>query len=362
MFVYFCYYISVGILAIIEARISDGRIEFGGMTNKSHICVNGSFILLVLLLGLRHQSMGNDLRYLSSNGYLGFFDRISYIPWQQIWTVSVANYEQGFVVLNKLISSIWNSRQFYLLAIAFLSIWPLYKMIKRDSPIPALSYIIYMGLPVFLMQYTGLRQIMAIAWCVYSVKYIQTHKKLRFIVTVCIACLFHSTAWVFLIAYPLYYLKLSKKARWLSVAALGVIYVLRYQIFYLTAHLIKDDASVYESNSIVLYLVFTFIYIVCFMFCNDDEKTNGYMNLFYIACAVQSLAGVHNLAMRIGYYFMVFLVILLPLIINQQQNANNKKILAFGIALCFLLYGYRSIESSTFAQAAPYYFFWENVI
>ena len=58
-------------------------------------------LTFVLLLGLRHPSMGHDLRYLDSYGYLGGFQSIA----KSAWTLrDFKNYEVGYILFNKLIS------------------------------------------------------------------------------------------------------------------------------------------------------------------------------------------------------------------------------------------------------------------
>ena len=54
------------------------------------------------MLALRHQSMGIDLRYTKYFGYLGRFDAIAETSWSDVFDVSIANYEKGYIIFNKL--------------------------------------------------------------------------------------------------------------------------------------------------------------------------------------------------------------------------------------------------------------------
>ena len=71
-------------------------------------------ILLFLLFAFRHQSMGIDLGYKKDIGYLASFDKISTFSWKQTWNVKVYHYERGYIIFNKVVSAVWNNRQFFL--------------------------------------------------------------------------------------------------------------------------------------------------------------------------------------------------------------------------------------------------------
>lgn len=331
--------------------------------NKA-FALKGGFIFLFLIFALRHPCMGNDLHYLSRGGYLGSFDILNQMSWKEILTLEkFLNYEKGYVVLNKLIGSIWNNRQFFMAVIAFLSIYPVYRFIKKYSFSPAISYVVYMGIPVFLMLFSGMRQIIAIAICVYAIDFIIEKKPVQFTALVLFSTLFHSSASIFLVAYPIYYLKFSRRTRWASVAMLGVVFLFRYQLFSVFSKLFKENAETTETGAFLLFLIFTAIYIFCFLFKNDElhdhEIVDGLLNIFYAACIMQSFSGIHNLAMRAGYYFMIVLVVLLPNIIITTPVKNNRKIMIGTVVLIFSVYGLYKLRESTWAQAVPYYFFWQ---
>ena len=322
------------------------------------------FIALVLILGLRHPSMGVDNRFGYEYGYIGSFKIISSMSWSTVLSLeSYMNYERGYIIYCKLVGSIWNNVQFFIFVSAFLSLLPIYVLIRKKSENSVMSSFVYLGLPAFLMVYSGIRQSLAIGLCCLAVDYIQRKKIVKFILLIIAASFLHSSVLIFLIAYPIYHFKIGPKGRWYSLLIIPVVYLFRYPLFAVFSKLFKDNVAAVETGSYTLWFVFCAIYIFCIVFCKkDDVEQNGYMNLFFVACIIQTFGSVHHLAMRVGYYFMIILVVLLPSITSKLKTKTNNLVAGFAISAAFAVYSLYAIYTATWAKAYPYYFFWENMI
>lgn len=349
-----------GLLAIIAIYFEGFSKESELIIKKKNkiICIVG-FALIALMLGLRHPSMGWDLRYGFAYGYLDSFDKISEVSWNRILDFKILNYEQGYILYNKIISYINDDIQFFIFITAVLSVLPIALCVYKKGCSPVQSFIIYLGLPAFFMCYSGLRQALAIGICCYSITFIQDKKIIKFIIAVLLAYCFHSSSMVFLVAYPAYNIKLNRDKRIISIALLPIIYILRYPLFNILSKFFKDNATPDDNNAITLFLVFSMVYLFCTLYTDYSEEQNGLMNLFYGACVCQAFGGVYQTAMRVGYYFMLPLVLLLPLILRNMKITNDKQIFATVIMVCFGAFGLYSIYTSTWAMAYPYHFFWE---
>lgn len=349
-------------IAILFMLCLHYRIKSKEQVNKISTVI--IFIMLVLIIGLRHPSMGHDLRYGESNGYLGSFNIIANMSWSKVFSLqSFLNYEYGFILYCKLVGAIWNNQQFFIFVSAFLSLLPVFVVIYKKSTNSIMSSLIYLGLPAFLMVYSGIRQALAIGFGCLAIDLVQRKKLIRFILLVTALCFIHYSAFTLFIAYPIYYLKISKKTRWIMLLVIPVVYVLRYQLFDLFSKLFKEDATTYETGAYTLLLVFCAIYVFCIVFCKDgDLEQNGYMNLFFLACIFQTFGPIYDLAMREGYYFMIILVVLLPSVISNMKMKTNNVIAGIAVSASFAIYALYAIYSSTWAMAYPHYFFWESIM
>lgn len=353
MAVYFLIYTLIGVFPLLVNQLSSQPEK----KHKYYSIVCG--ILIILLLAMRHQSMGVDLGYGMDVGYLSSFDKISKFTWKQAFTQEVFHYERGYIIFNKFVSCIWNDKQFFLAVCALVSVAPVIYVIYQKSHNAIFSYYIYMGLPSFLMLFSGIRQSIAIGVCFLSFSFIEDKKLIKFILSVFIAYLFHFTSIICLLAYPLYHIKVNNLGRVFSLALLPIIYLFRYPLFSLLSPIFKDEVLPDDNGAITLLLIFVLIYVFCIIFARKEKQVNGLLNLFYLACVCQIFSGIYSTAMRVGYYFMIFAILLIPHIIEKlRENTKIKVILTFVTSIAFILFGLYLLYNSTFAQAYPYVFFW----
>ena len=321
-----------------------------------------AFVLLFLLFALRHQSMGIDLGYWSNHGgYLGNFNILNTYSWIDIFKLEkFLNYERGYIILNKMVGTIYNNRQFFLGVCAFIGLAPIMAYFAKHSTLPYLSVVIYMGLPVFLMQFSGLRQIIAISITILSMKFVEEKKPLRFLLAIWIAINFHKSAFVFVIAYPLYHLRLNDIWKGIFTLVIPIVFIFRRQLFDILYKLFKEEVVTKDTGALTLFLVFSAIYVYLILFNKSSDKNqNGMINLFYVACLTQAFGGIYDTAMRVGYYFMPYLAIAIPNTITSNKDRQEYQTNYVLVLLAFLAYSIYSIKTSTWAMAYPYYFMWE---
>lgn len=332
---------------------------------KRMVCTWSVFILLLLVLGLRHETMGKDLvGYTLGDkvGYLVTYDKIADATWSQVFHDTFVNYERGYIIYCKIVATLTGGdHQIFLAVTALASLLPIAWCIYRKSETPTLSWLIYMGLPMLTLLYSGLRQSIALGLCALSVLAIQDRKPLRFALLVLLAATFHRSALVFLVAFPIYFIRFNTAMRALSMLVIALVFIGRSFIFGLLTKLVRGSAVADNNNSITLFLVLLAIYLFCIVFSNGSEKQNGLMNIFLMACLCQAFGGLYLLALRIGYYFLLALVLLLPDVIRNLRVRQDRIMVTLAVSACFGFYGIYSIATSTWAEANPYHFFFETV-
>lgn len=362
MTIYFLVYALMIVGALLASKYNRNR---KASAYRKKYCFF-TFFLISGLLALRHPSMGKDLCYGLSYGYLGAYESIGVSSWNYILQSSFYNYEKGYVIFCKIANYLNTDPQFLIILCAFIAICSVTYCIYRYSDNCSLSFFIYLGLPVFLINYSGLRQSLAIAIIIYSYRFIREKKALHFILMVVLASTFHDSSIVFLIAYPLYYSKFLNNMRIFSIIIVLLVYLLRYPLFnILTTIFIRDVQPDYNS-AITLFIVLLMIYIFSILYLDkNDVHENGLNNLFWMACICQAFGGVHLLALRFGYYFIFFLVLLLPKkLVNIRRNVldRGRTAILFSIIIysCFIVFGLYSIFNGSWAMSYPYHFFWQK--
>lgn len=320
------------------------------------------FGLVFSLLAFRHPSMGRDLGYYSESGtgYLQSFSYIASSKWEVFCSIrNYLNYEYGFVLLNRLVGVLWENSQFFLSVCAMLSLAPVAQVIAEKSCSPVLSWVIYLALPSFEILFSGLRQGISLGICTIGFRLIQRKKPFQFLLTVLLACCFHSSAWIFLLAYPVYHFRLTKVYRLVSIIGIGVVFFLRRQLFSVLSRLISPNVMIDNNGAMGLLLLFLMIYGLCSFFTSEDDmEQNGYLNVFFLGCVCQVFANVSSLALRIGYYFLLPVVLILPSVLEKMEW-QLRVIVKFAVIIFFVVFGLHCIYNSTWSGEYPYYWFWE---
>ena len=323
-------------------------------------------LLFTALVALRHPSMGIDLHYGESTGYLASYHKFSEMSFREVIDMVQSNgwenYESGYIVFNKLLTYISADDQVLLIGCAILSIVPIGLLIALYSKDYDFSMVVYLGLSLGLIVFSALRQAIAVGICTLSFPFIRRKQWAPFLLLVFLAWLFHGSAIAFLFAYPAYHWNLKKWQRLLGVPLLVGIFLGRNQIFRIAMKLLDKDAVPEDTNAYRLMVVFGLVYLFCVVFWDkEDDTSGGFLNVFYFACVCQCFSSINAIAERLGYFFMVGLVIALPNIVMNLKNVKIRMLFKYGICSAFVAFGLYSFYSCYWSQTYPYHFFWENL-
>lgn len=369
MLIYFIFY-----GALIAAYFLFFKSGFIKSEKTSRILFAITFgVAFFLLLALRHPNMGADLKddlFTGKLGYCSMFELIGQMSWEQVFTAQVRHYEQGYVIFNKIVSIFSKDRQAIIVACALVNAVCTAIFIGKNTTKSLFSTTIYLALPSFYILLSGLRQGVAIGITMLAFLCIKDKKWLGFILLVLLASTLHASSIIFLVAYPLFYIKQTGIVKLISIAVLPVVYIFRTPLFNLLSGIFKEDAVAKENGALTLFLVFVLIYIFLLLIGNQENKmVNGCINLFFMACICQAFGGIYATAMRVGYYFMIYACIAIPEAIEDKDggaiklNDRQKIVVKFLIFVAFFAFSAYSLYSAknevTWYETNPYRFFWE---
>lgn len=320
------------------------------------------FSLIILVIGLRSTSMGNDLQ-----GYIYSYRISADLSLKNFIIMRKDNYEIGFIIFIKVLSLINSNPNFFLFMCTAASVLPVAYCVFKTKTNSFLAIITYMAVPSFLMLYSGLRQSIALGICFYSILFVKEKKLKPFVITVLIAYLFHSSALLFLISYPVYWYRVNPKFRPYTLLIIVIIYIFRSELYLMLGSLLFD--SVYmvlnQTNSYGVLLFLILNYVIGFLFSNKNSKynyeMNGYLNILFIGIVCQTFASVSSVAMRVAEYYILILVLMVPKLIGQLKFKTNKFFLynCYSIALILLGLLFLYQGGNSWAQSFPFYWFWQ---
>lgn len=320
------------------------------------------FFFLTVLVMLRHESVGNDTR-----NYILFFDNYSQMDWGEVGKESI---EIGFSYFNKLISLISKQPQFFLTVTAIavsVMIYPTYKRLCVDS---SLTIVLFCMMSTFVMMFSGIRQMLAIGIGFVAYEFTRKKKLVPFVIAVCLAITFHTSAFMLFFMYPIYYAKITRKWLYIVVPSLLVVFIFNKTIFSVLAWVIERyteyDASVTQTGAYEMLILFAVFAVFSFLIPEESrmaEETIGLRNFLLFSLVIQMFAPLHNLAMRMNYYYIIFIPLLFPKIIECRSERWRQVAVAgrHVMVIFFLVYFFIDANSGGNLNVFPYHFFWENI-
>lgn len=319
---------------------------------------------LFLVMALKHYSVGVD-----TDQYLFRFNNIIYplnisIFSKNEWLFhgfasilkNIGLNDQGYIAVYSLIICIIFSRFFY----------------KYSSNV-LFSFILHLTIGLFTMSMSGMRQMLAISLVLISFDYIVKHKPIQFFALVFLAFNAHASAAVF---FPMYFfrnVKIGKLRGYFYLLIVISFIVLRKfaaPIFgVLSPQRFLDRYELFSSINtvnpllVVISIAIPIASIILWKSSYWEEKqVDRLMSLFYIMTLFNALFNIFslnsNMIGRLSYYFIPFVMVILPNIIS---SINDKKFRMIAYYFCLVL------PLIQFIMATPggtlridsYKFFWQ---
>lgn len=322
------------------------------------------FVFLTILLMFRHESVGNDTK-----NYISYFRTFSNKSWKSLTSES---WEVGFAYFNKIVSLFSKNAQVFFAITAILTTYMIYPTYKRLCIDSTLTIVLFVNMSTFIMMFSGIRQMLAIAIGFLAYEFTRKKRLIPYALMVALAMMFHTSAFMLILMYPVYHLKLTKKSLIAVVPILCLIFVFNEPIFtFLAEYLEKYTRFGAELSSTGAYTVLIlFAMFVVFSFVIPDEKimdteTLGLRNFMVLTLALQMFAPLHTLAMRMNYYYIIFIPLLIPKIIQyRKKDMHQIALLARPIMVAFFLgyFFYSAYTSDNNLHVFPYKFFWEKTV
>ena len=357
----FPYYLLIFLPLVFAALPNKMAISYGKKTkifnNKLPMIV--FFVLFLFLLSVRSINCGVDL-----HNYKIKFDEISFSSLMTLFSNSTT--EPAFGMLIMLSKLITNSYQFFLCVCAIISVVPIMVFYIKESNHSVLTMALFIGIAPFTIFFSGLRQSIAIGLVIICYHYCKEKKLVFFLLSVFLAFLFHQSAIILLLLYPLIHVRITKKWIIPIAAVYALCMIFNKQIFsvllgfsdrYENRYVISETGSYTFLLLIMLFVIYSFV-------ISEDNSQDliGFRNILVISLLIQCFAPINTVAMRLNYYFLIFVPVAIPKFIdyakeNYQQIA---KISLYVFVIFFICWFFRECYfGSNILHTVPYEAFWE---
>lgn len=336
--------------------------------NKKNLYIDIIFFILIFISSFRGERVGGDLI-----NYIPLYEEISRQDWKQIFQES-NKYGYIFCSYIKLWSYISSSPVLFLIGTSIINLSIIAFFIKKYSKIPWLSIYIYIAMGFYTNTFNSVRSSMALAFGALCIHYIIQKKFPKFLICFLIALEIHKTIFPLLFLYPLTKFNLSWKYMFIMVGgAITISYFLPTELINILAILYASSYATLEDTTgggFSLFILLFFITFVSYYFLKNrlDRVSTVLLHTMLLSVCIQAFAPHFALVTRIASFFNIYMIILIPnLIEGLHYKSNQKCAIVLACILSFCYFQYFIMTPTVFVDgihtnsqlSIPYKFIWD---
>ena len=338
--IYLLFFGCLYIFSLIESSVKNISIK------QKQILLFLSFLFFVFIAGFRYKT-GYDW-----NAYMTYFNRIDEPN-------ILSRMEIGYGFLNLFFKTTFNNFHLMNLTINVVCTLILFKFCKRYSVLPITTLLFYAGAGGFFFSYNmGLtRQYIALSISLLTVHFIFQQKKISAIISLIIAFLFHKSAFITLLYFICYKIKLTKSIRLFCVGitiflTLWGNFIIRnfltffFDLSFLPSFIVKYKPYIYNSiwstqaefsSGLGYFTILLMLIVVFFLYHNETYSVNFIFNAVLVGLFIASFGRNINILGRLAKYFDIFNMFIFIYLIEIIRS-KSKIVLFPAIFMIMLLY------------------------
>lgn len=293
---------------------------------------------LLILISAGRIAVGNDywvyrqnFNIIASHGHVSSEPGFNAVVRMLVWIFGYDNYIPIFAVFSIVtvclfLKALWDQSEWF-----------------------AASFFLFMTGGYYFSSMNSIRYYLAVAVCLYSMKYVLRKEYLKFIVIICAAALFHKSVLVVIPMYLLaHFLAERRIPKWIYV--LGGILIgsmICFQDFYRRIIFVFypyyensafDNGDVSFTN-IAKCIGVIVLGMICYKSALKENVRNRFCFLLNVGALILYTFGsfIPEIS-RIGYYLIISQIFLVPSLLIRVEKKGLKILLTAGTAVCFLLY------------------------
>ncbi len=338
-------FLPVSIIAL--NFFSNESVEQG---RRSKMFMVISVILITFVMGMRNMAAGMDTKiYSAAFEAAAEYDSLrEYLDRSDVFENGILMSELGFSVFVWLLSRVFSYHRYFLLAVSLLVSICVGRFVWKNSSDSLTSLIVFVCLGSFQFCMSAIRQSMAMAICLLAYEHVKARNPIRFALMVLLAMLFHKSAIVFFAVYFVYYLKFNWRYLIATVGGLALFFAFSNEIATLYNEIMLEDydtAETFESGGFFVILVYALCIVAALMFNRKMREDKQQAMPFYLSLIGLSVYVLRffsaQIIERISYYFVFFLMILLPSTLSQLRPRDRRFVSMLFAIFAMALYAYR---------------------
>lgn len=359
-----------GILLFLNEQrsINNKKLYKLKIYNYSDLLIIIITIQLFFISSLRSRQIGIDLKR-----YIPRFYLIARTEWGSMFSLRhKVDFEYGYILYNKIISIFFNHGQMLIVITSAIIMISFAYFIKKYSKIPWLSFFLFITLAFYGRSFNVLRQYIAMSILIFSIKYIKERQLLKFLICITIAMSIHTTAFVFIILYPMYNIRISYKylisfSIFSSIIGFSSRYIIYFGLKYTQydKFIQKIGSGLGNGTGEGMLIVLIGVIVGMLIFKNNFEHVDNNSRLWFHMLLIAIFFNILSLNLavfeRVMRYFMIAMIVSIP---NTIYSVTDKKLKYIGIIAVLVLtslyyFNIVMIDYSSSSGIIPYRFMWQ---
>ena len=340
---FFCYVGSLLIMFFLTNKYETTELPL-----QRKVWLIFSFLFVVFFCALRFY-VGNDYaRYV-----IGFYGI------KQFYGANVYFWEPAYFILNRIFLNCYAG---YIYVFAFATLISFIFIFKTLNYYNILKWGIFftftLGLLIFLNN--GIRQGVALSIFIYSIRFIENRKFIRYLLCILLAATFHFSAFILVFVYFVRYIRLSYYT-WLFL--LVSFFFLQYtgilrQVFiaiishipFYNAYIEKVDIYTVEATP-GFGILYNFLMAVLLAFVYRKSVPNTILTIYFLGSVLYICSVGILLLERIAFYLMYTNVIVFAHFVTLRRYRQVAQVFIF---LTFIYFSIQSLTGMEKHGAVPY--------
>lgn len=284
--------------------------------------------------------------------YWNAFEGAAKLSWGELSGLAeLTDMEIGYTYLNKIISSLGLGYASFLLIIVAIGLSLKASTMYKYGGFVFFSLLLYLTPAFFVEEHVHLRQGIANAVTIFSVRFVIDRKLLPFLLCITIAFLFHKASIAFILAYWIVKIKFNNTTviTLVSAAVIANVTGLSTQIDSIMQFMpfgISESYNDYageQSESSIIGDVVKVIIVCCVLIFNKTATENDpyyayFRNIYLFGVIMYFFFGGGIFAVRLPNFYLIHIIFLVPrMVMALKEHYSMKNVLYSGFVIYSLV-------------------------
>lgn len=331
------------------------------ISQKTYIIICS--LALIFVMGLRSRYVGTMDTFIYSQMFdtaQNFSDLRDFLKNREVLGGALLLSEGGFYTYVWLVAQVFSDVQWFILITSAFIVIATARFIYKNSDDSLISWISFVCLGSMTFTMNGMRQAMAMSFCLLSYRFVREKKLLRFLLIMIIAVLFHKSAIIFVFVYLMRNMKLNVQSFAFVAIGVGAFLIFAQNIAFIYDSFTGEDyatAETFESGGVVTILIYLIAIIGMLLRYKSIQDSEKFLPLALIIVGLSLYLGRFistQIYERASYYFAYFLMLCFPTVLKESDPKVRFWLRSSFVLLSVVLFAYR-IQNTGFAE---YEMFW----